>query len=145
MKPAVASIVLLLALPAVAETALDAGNWRLKVTSSTNGVAEPPDETTQCLESISPQGLATYFAPVLEGTDAQCETTEQPATAADTFNFRLTCEGAALALVADTAVTMPSSRAFTMKVHIDTRAQDQHAVVDADSTGEWVGPCPAPE
>jgi hypothetical protein len=144
MKRLLSALTVCIAGYAAAETKLDAGDWRVKVSSSTNGVADPIDDTTTCLEAVSAEGLATYYAPVLEGTDAKCETTRLP-TSGDTFNFKMACTGTGFAMEATTAVTMPSSRAFTMNVKIDTHAQEQHAVVIADATGTWVGPCSPPE
>src|SRR4030095_6713444 len=129
---------------AAAEPKLDAGDWRIKVSSSTNGIADPVDDTTTCLEAVSAEGLATYYAPVLEGTDRSSEATRTP-TSGDTFNCKMACTGTGFAMEATTAVTMASSRAFTMNVKIDTHAQDQHAVVVADATGTWGGPCSPPE
>jgi hypothetical protein len=141
----VAALAAFVASAGFADTWLEAGNWRIEVATTTNGVAEPRDESEQCLDSVSPEGLARYFAPVLEGVQAECATAELPASAEKSYRFEMTCAGPEFSIVSRSDVTVPTSRAFSMQVEIDTRTQARTAKVVADAHGTWIGPCGAVE
>jgi hypothetical protein len=126
-----------------AQPALEPGMWKISVTSTTNGKSNPKEDTDQCLgEEL--KDLASYFAPQLEGAQADCTKTLQPSKDPNQVAYRMQCRGAGFTVDALTSVTFEDSRHFTMTMRIDSRAPQESAVVVANGDGQRTGTCPAP-
>ena len=122
-----------------AEPALEPGLWRMTVTTTTNGKPDPKQDFKQCLgEEL--KDLPAYFAPQLEGAQATCKHTRQPA-ADRTINYRMQCSGAGFTVDALTSVTFENSRLFTMNMRTDSQAPGESATVVAKGEGRWIGAC----
>jgi hypothetical protein len=117
--------------------------WKISVTSTTNGKSNPKEDTDQCLgEEL--KDLTSYFAPQLEGAQADCTKTLQPSKDPNQVAYRMQCRGAGFTVDALTSVTFEDSRHFTMTMRIDSRAPQESAVVVANGDGQRTGTCPAP-
>jgi hypothetical protein len=126
---------------AAAQLALEPGMWRVTVTSTTNGEPNPAEDTQQCLgEEL--KDLVSYFAPKLEGANAQCTNTRQPSETHNQVAYRMQCRGAGFTVDALTSVTLESSSHFTATIRIDSRTQEESALVVANAQGHRTGACP---
>jgi hypothetical protein len=133
--------------PVLAQDALEPGNWRLRVSGSTNGVPNPVEDSEQCLEGEQLKDLGAYFAPSLEGGQADCQRTRQPSAEPGKVDYRMHCTGAGFTVDATTSVTVESPHRFTGLLRVDSRTETESAVVLADVEGTWLGACrptPAP-
>jgi hypothetical protein len=74
-------------------------------------------DTEDCLKGDQLKDLGAYFAPSLEGVQADCKSTRQPSSGA---------------------------RRFTAALRIESRSQTESALVQADVEGIWTGACKAP-
>lgn len=139
---AIASLVLVLAASSATGTqpALEPGMWRITLTSTTNGKADPAQESTQCLgEEL--KDLAGYFAPQLEEADATCERERQPSKDRG-VTYRMHCRGTGLTVDALTGATIEDARHFTVTMRIETRTPNESALVIAKGKGRRTGTCP---
>jgi hypothetical protein len=127
-----------------AETELEPGRWALHVDSTTNGRPDPVQDTEECLAGDQLKDLGSYFAPSLEGGEADCRKTRQPSSDPRKVEYRMQCTGAGFSLDATTTVTIESARRFTVAIRMSTRAETESAVVVADAEGRWKGPCEVP-
>lgn len=126
------------------QPALEPGLWRITVTSTTNGKADPNQDLKECLgEEL--KDLPAYFAPQLEGVQATCKVTRLP-DADRTFGHRMQCSGAGFTVDALTSVTIETSRHFIVSIRSDSRATREAALVVAEGEGHRIGECePAQE
>jgi hypothetical protein len=123
-----------------AQPALEPGLWRITVTSTTTGKPDPPQDSKQCLgEEL--QNLPAYFAPQLEGGDAECERTQPPAKDRQ-LTYRMKCRGADFTVDALTGVTIQNSRHFTMTIQTQAQTAEESATVVAKGEGRRLGACP---
>ena len=121
---------------------LDPGNWRVRVTSITNGVADPDQDTEVCLRDEL-KDLAAYFSPVLEGVKAQCTTTRVPSKDPKIIARRLRCTGTGFTYAAVTSVTIVDPSRFTLTLRSDAKTAKETGVVSATGEGDRLGPCKA--
>jgi hypothetical protein len=124
-----------------AQPELEPGMWRLTINSTTNGKADPAQDSEQCLgEELN--DLAAYFTPQLEGAESEveCTPTRQPAKDRE-LSYRMQCRGADLTIDALTRVTIENSRHFTMSIRTDSRTSQESAIVVAKGEGRWIGAC----
>ena len=128
-----------LAMPAAAQLAMEPGNWRIKTISTTNGVADAPQDQEECLRDEL-KDLSGYFAPQLEGVKAKCTRTPQR-SGADTVAYKMKCTGAGFTMNAESAVKFEDPKRFTASMKLDTKTTTEHAVVVAKVEGVHTGPC----
>ncbi len=123
-----------------AQTELEPGSWKLKVSSTINGKPEPVQDSEECLGDEL-KDLAAYFAPSLEGAKAQCKRAQRPTNDPRKLAYRIQCSGSGFTMNADTSVTIESPRRFTGTMRIASKTKTESAVVLADIEGNWTGPC----
>jgi Protein of unknown function (DUF3617) len=126
-----------------AEVQLAPGNWALRVVSTTNGQPDPVQNSEQCLGSDELKDLGVYFAPELQGAEADCKRTKPPTGDPRKIVHRMECTGADFTVTAATTVTLVDSHQFTANIQIDSKTPTQSAVVVADAEGRWTGECKA--
>ena len=119
---------------------LDTGNWRVRVTSVTNGVADPPQDFEVCLRDEL-KDLAAYFSPVLEGVKARCTTTRVPDKDTRVIARRLRCTGTGFTYNADTSVTLAGPVRFTMTLSSTAKTRKENGIVSAEGQGDRLGAC----
>jgi hypothetical protein len=119
---------------------LDAGNWRVRVTSVTNGVADPNQDEQVCLRDEL-KDLAAYFAPQLEGVKASCTTTRVPVADRKVLARRLRCVGAGFTYEAESRVRIVSPSRFTLTLDSVAKTAKETGVVSAKGEGDHLGPC----
>ncbi len=119
---------------------LDPGNWRVRVTSTTNGVADPDQDTEVCLRDEL-KDLAAYFSPALEGVKARCTTTRVAAKDPKVIARRLRCTGAGFTYEAETSVTIVNPSRFTLTLRSDAKTAKETGIVVAAGEGDRLGPC----
>jgi Protein of unknown function (DUF3617) len=120
---------------------LEPGRWKLHVASTTNGKADPVQETDECLQGEELKNLGSYFAPELEGVAARCERKRQPSDDPRKVDYRSRCIGAGFTWEAASSVTLESTGHFTAAMRMETHTQNESAIVVADISGMRVGPC----
>ena len=130
----------------VAEAAeLEPGLWRLHTATTTNGVADPAQDTQACLHPEELKDLGAYFTPALEDAEADCQTSHQPAADPRRLDYAMHCAGAGFTVDAKTDVTIESPQRFRANVRIETHTERESAVVVAEVEGNHAGECPPPE
>ena len=129
---------------ASAQTELEPGRWKLHVASTTNGNPDPVQDTEDCLKGDQLKDLGAYFAPSLEGAQADCKNTRQPSSDPGEVAYRMRCTGRGFTVDATTTVKIESARRFTPALRIDSRSETESALVVADVAGSWVGACQEP-
>jgi Protein of unknown function (DUF3617) len=132
----------LAAYAASAQVQLEPGTWTLRVVTTTNGKADLVQNSEQCLGDEL-KNLGSYFAPQLEGAEADCKRTQEPTGDPRKIVHRLECTGDGFTMAAATTVTLVDSRQFTANIRIDTKTQTESASVVADAEGRWTGVCKA--
>ena len=110
--------------------------------TTTNGKPEPVQNSEQCLGDEL-KDLGSYFAPQLEGVEADCKRTEESTGDPRKIVRRLDCTAADFTMAAATTVTIVDSRQFTANIHIDTKTPTGSSLVVADAEGRWTGACKA--
>jgi hypothetical protein len=123
-----------------AQPELEPGNWKLTVTSTTNGKPEPVQNTEECLRDEL-KDLGAYFAPALEGVKAQCKKSRLPSKDPRKLDYRMQCTGSGFTVKAETAVTIEGPRLFTATMRMDTKTMKESAAVLARMEGRWAGAC----
>ncbi|MGB7931760.1 MAG: DUF3617 family protein [Gammaproteobacteria bacterium] len=126
---------------AQAASELEPGRWKLHVASTTNGKAEPVQDTEECLQGEELKDLSSYFAPELEGVEARCERNRQPSDDPRKVDYRIRCIGAGFTWEATSSVTVESTVHFTAAMRMETHTQSDSAIVVADISGTRVGHC----
>ena len=126
---------------ASAQPALEGGSWRLTVTMTVDGAGSAPQVSNVCLREEL-KDLNAYFAPALDGIDAECTRTPAASGEAGTMAYDLHCTGPSLTIDGKTSVTVHDPRRFSATIDIDSRRPGQHALVHADTDAIWTGPCP---
>ncbi|MGQ0429923.1 MAG: DUF3617 domain-containing protein [Gammaproteobacteria bacterium] len=125
------------------DAVLEPGMWRLTLTSTTNGNPDPVQDFRQCLgEEL--KDLPAYFAPQLENPDnveLKCSRAQQPPTERE-LTYRMQCSGAGLTVDALTSVTIQDSHHFTVTLQINSRTEQESALVVGEGEGRWTGACP---
>jgi len=124
------------------EVELQPGLWWLHVATTTNGKAEPAQDTEACLKAEELKDLGAYFSPVLEEAEADCQTTQQPSSDPRRLEYRMHCTGAGFTLDAKTSVTIESPQRFSASLQMDTRTEHESAVVVAEFEANRTGECP---
>jgi hypothetical protein len=140
---AIAGFMAVFASPSAAgpQPALEPGMWRITVTTTTNGKADPAQDVKECLgEEL--KDLPAYFAPQLEGGEAECTRTRQPSEDRKVA-YRMQCRGAGFTVDALTGVTVENSRHFTATMRINSQAEQESALVVGKAEGRRTGACPA--
>ena len=122
-----------------AAPALEPGLWKVTLKSTTNGKADPDQEFTQCLRDEL-KDLVSYFAPQLEGSEAECERT-RPHSEDRIMAYHMLCRGEDFTVDAQVSVTVVDPRKFTLSLRTDSRAPGETAVVVAKGEGRWTGEC----
>jgi hypothetical protein len=135
-----AAVAAIAAYAAGSEVKLEPGTWTLRVVTTTNGKPEPVQNSEQCLGDEL-KDLGSYFAPQLEGVEADCKRTEESTGDPRKIVRRLECTAADFTMAATTTVTIVDSRQFTANIHIDTKTPTGSALVVADAEGRWTGAC----
>ena len=128
---------------AAAAPRLEAGNWRVRVTSITNGVADPAQDFEVCLRDEL-KDLAAYFSPALEGVKARCTTTRVPDEDKRNIARRLRCTGTGFTYNAETRVSIEKPQRFTLTVRSEAKTAKETGIVAAAGEGDLLGPCKAP-
>ena len=128
---------------AAAAPHLDAGNWRVRVTSITNGVADPAQDFEVCLRDEL-KDLAAYFSPALEGVKARCTTTRVPDEDKRNIARRLRCTGAGFTYNAETRVSIEKPQRFTLTMRSEAKTAKETGIVAVAGEGDLLGPCKAP-
>jgi hypothetical protein len=135
-----AAVAAIAAYAAGSEVKLEPGTWTLRVVTTTNGKPEPVQNSEQCLGDEL-KDLGSYFAPQLEGVEADCKRTEESTGDPRKIVRRLECTAADFTMAAATTVTIVDSRQFTANIHIDTKTPTGSSLVVADAEGRWTGAC----
>ncbi|MGQ0546007.1 MAG: DUF3617 domain-containing protein [Betaproteobacteria bacterium] len=130
----------LLSSGALAQAQLEPGNWELTLRSTTNGKADPVQNSEECLGDEL-KDLGAYFAPSLEGTQAKCERTRQASSDPRQINYRMRCTAPGLSVNAATGVTVVNPRLFTLAMRIESRTPRESALVTASAEGRRTGAC----
>lgn len=124
---------------ALAQRAMEQGNWRITTHATTNGKAEPVQAQDECLRDEL-KDLAGYFAPALEGVAAKCAKT--PRKAGDrTIAYKMHCTGKGFTMDAESEVDIVGPKQFTARLKMDTKTSKGRAVVVAKAEGTHTGPC----
>ena len=123
-----------------AQPELEPGNWKLQVSTTTNGKPEPVQSSQECLGDEL-KDLASYFAPELEGVKAKCSKQRRPSKDPRQMAFRTRCAGGGFTSDIDATVTTESSRHFTATMRINSRTRTEAALVVANVEGRWAGAC----
>jgi hypothetical protein len=129
---------------ASAQTELEPGTWKLHVASTTNGNPDPVRDSEDCLKGDQLKDLGAYFAPSLEGAQADCNSRRQPSSDPGRVDYRMQCTGDGFTIDATTTVKIESARRFTAALRIDSRSESEAALVLAEVEGIWGGACKAP-
>jgi Protein of unknown function (DUF3617) len=142
LAPAIglAGVAALLAYGAWAQVQLEPGRWTLRVSSTTNGKPDPVQNSEQCLGDEL-KDLGSYFAPQLQGAEADCKRSEE--TTAGKIVRRMECTGDGFSVAATTTVTIIDSRRFTASIQVESKTPKQTSSVVADAEGRWTGACKA--
>jgi hypothetical protein len=122
---------------------LDPGNWRVRVTSVTNGAADPDQDTEVCL-SDELKDLAAYFSPELEGVKARCTTTRVPSKDPKVIARRLRCTATGFTYEAESSVTIANPSRFVLSMRSRAKTPTQTGIVSAAGQGDRLGPCKSP-
>lgn len=123
------------------QPALEPGLWRITLKSTTNGKPDPDQDSKECLgEEL--KDIAAYFAPQLEGVEAQCTRTRHPSNDPKILAYRMHCTGPGFTTNAETSVTVENPRRFRLNLRIDSRAEPESATVVAKGEGTWISACP---
>jgi outer membrane protein OmpA-like peptidoglycan-associated protein len=128
-----------------ADVTLEPGNWRVQVTSSTNGNPDPAQDAEQCIHPDEVSNLDNYFAPILEDAKADCRRSREPSTNPRILNYEMHCVGAGFTQDMVASVTIDSPRQFRMTIRMQTRTPSESALVLAQSEANWLGACLSPE
>ena len=126
-----------------ADPRLDAGNWRLRVTSVTNGTADADQDAQVCLGDEL-KDLTHYFMPVLEGVPAKCTTTRMLTVDKRIIRARLRCSGNKFTYEAETRVVIEGPQRFTLSLNSLAKTPTETGRVSMSGQGDFVGPCKAP-
>ncbi len=141
-RPALFAIVVLAcAGQAWAQTKLEPGLWRVTVTSSTNGRADPAQDNQVCLKDEL-KDPARYFAPELEGVKAKCNRGRVPSKDKNVLGYRMRCAGSNFTTEAEAQVTILAPDLFKVAIRMDSKTPKERAVVEAVGEAKRVGPCP---
>jgi hypothetical protein len=124
-----------------AQTGLEPGNWRLKVSSTVNGKPEPEQNTQDCLRADQLKDLGAYFAPDLEGIKGKCTKAQKPTGDATKLAYQMRCTGSGFTLEMDASVSIESSRHFVADIRMNTTTRKESALVVAKAEGRWDGAC----
>jgi hypothetical protein len=139
------TVVTLVALAAMAPVAhgqgatLEPGNWMFSIQSVTNGRPDAPLQGEDCLENQL-KDLGTYFAPKLDGADAQCETARKP-DGGKTMEYVMKCRGAGFTAVATTRITIEDSRRVTLRSLVETKTMQGESRVVSSGEALRTGAC----
>jgi hypothetical protein len=123
-----------------AQPALEPGLWRITVTSTTNGKPDPVQDSQECLGDEL-KDIAAYFAPQLENGEADCTRTQEPPKGRE-LTYRMQCRGAGFTVDALTGATVHNSRHFTVTMRINTKTEQESAIVVGKGEGHRTGVCP---
>jgi hypothetical protein len=132
----------LFAYGAWAQVQLEPGRWTLRVVSTTNGKQDAAQESEQCLGDEL-KDLGSYFAPQLQGAEADCERAKESTDDSRKIVHRMHCTGADFTVAATTTVTIMDSRRFTASIQVDSKTPTGSSSVVADAEGRWTGACKA--
>lgn len=124
-----------------AQTGLEPGDWKLKVTSTVNGKPEPEQNTEDCLRAAQLKDLGAYFAPDLEGVKAKCTKTQKPTGDATKLAYQMRCAGSGFTLNMDAGVSIESPRHFIADIRMHTKTKKESALVVAKAEARWEGAC----
>lgn len=122
---------------------LEPGNYRVRVTSVTNGVADPKQDFEQCLDKEL-QDLAGYFSPQLDGVEARCTTSRVPSKDPRVIGQRLRCKGNGFTYDAESSVTIVDPSRFTLTIGSHAKTRRETGIVSAAGEGDRLGPCKKP-
>ena len=119
---------------------LDPGNWRVRATSVTNGIADPAQDSEMCLGDEL-KDVAGYFAPALEGVKARCTTTRVPAKEPNVLARRLRCTGAGFTYEAESRVIIVNPSRFTLTMRSNAKTATETGIVALSGEGDRLGAC----
>jgi hypothetical protein len=119
---------------------VDPGNWRVRVTSVTNGVADPKQDFEECLNDEL-KDLAAYFSPQLEGVKAKCTTTRVPSKDPNVIARRLRCTGTGFTYEAESSVTIVNPSRFVISMRSHAKTPTETGIVSAAGEADRLGPC----
>ena len=122
---------------------LDPGNWRVRATSVTNGVADPKQDEETCLADEL-KDLAGYFSPALEGVKARCTTTRVLSKDPKVIARRLRCTGTGFTYDAETSVTIVNPSRFVLTLNSRAKTPTETGIVSLAGEGDRLGPCKTP-
>jgi len=120
---------------------LQPGTWRLRVSSITNGVADPAQDTEVCISAEELSDLGSYFAPVLEDVDADCKKTRQPSADPNKIDYRMACIAPKITVNSMSQVMIESINRFDLAMVIDSRTEIETGHVEVSAQANWVRPC----
>jgi hypothetical protein len=104
-----------------------------------------PEDTEACLEAGEQKDLGSYYAPSLEGADADCNRVRQPTQDPRKVDYSMVCRGEGFSVDATTSVTIEASDRFSVAIESHTRSEGETATVVAGVKAKRTGPCkPAP-
>jgi len=124
---------------AIAQRDMEPGNWHITTRATTNGKAEPMQVQDECLRDEL-KDLAAYFAPSLEGMQAQCSRTPQK-VAPNAIAYKMRCTGKGFTLDAESHVDVVDRKKFTATLKMDTKTPKERGVVVAKVEGAHTGDC----
>jgi hypothetical protein len=130
-------------IPATASAAaptLEPGLWKVTFHSSTDGKANPVDESSPCLRDELAD-VAAYFAPALEELQAECKNTRQPSTPNE-IAYRMHCVGRNFTIEALTKAVLETSHRFTVSLRVETKTARSTELVVGSGTAVRTGECP---
>lgn len=119
---------------------LDPGNWRVRVSSITNGVADPAQDSVVCLGDEL-KDLAAYFALEFEGAAARCTRKRLRSGDPKVILHRLRCTGTGFTYEAEGRVTIVSPTRFTLTMRSLAKTAKETGIVSAEGQGDHLGAC----
>jgi len=127
-----AAVLLALGTGATPVPVLEPGNWMYSLEVVSNGKQMPVREAEDCLDAEL-KDIVGYFAPKLEGVQAQCENERKSADRHLDYKMRCTGNGFVMDLV--TRVTIEDSRHVRIRSEILTRTMqgDTRVVTTGDA------------
>jgi hypothetical protein len=81
-----------LALPALAETSVKAGQWKITTMTIANGVQSPPRVSARCLTAEQARDVSQSFSPEFGGVNSVCERTKHELKDGK-LTWQLQCKG----------------------------------------------------
>jgi hypothetical protein len=126
---------------AVAESLIEAGEWKVTSTAVINGATQPAQAKSRCITPEQAENVAATFGPVSGGTVNSDCTTPTVEAAGKTLKWRLQCRGQ-LDIDATGEFTFDSPRHYTAAITSKGKmAGTLISDVKTDIQAERVGDC----